>query len=444
MNFATLVPGPIRRALKIREPVPMPPGSTSYSQMHWPDTWFQVGASVPSYNFALSNSAVFTAIDRISSDIAKIPLRHWKKRPDGGRDEVSPSQLIQVWQKPNPHQTEFDIIKALVASQLYRGNGYIYALMNGRNQVVEMYPLSPDGCVPHVWEGNVFYRLSVNQLADITLPEMVPERFILHHRMLTYGNGIYGISPLVAAASSVAQGNSIQNYAATFFANMARPGGYLTTANKLDAQKAAEIGKRWRDNYVGAANAGKTAVLEQGLEYKTLGMTATDAQQIEQLRYTLEDIGRVFQMPTFLLGDMSSAAARGVDSLMRIYYSLCLAAHFEGLEQRINAFFELDRSKEYLAFDTDQLFRTELDIRVTAWAKAVQGGLASPNEGRLGAFNYNPVKAGDQVFMQQQMIPLDMLGHVSLPAGASPPPSPDEVKQALELERIRRMARWAA
>ena len=443
------LPARLLRALRIRAPVPMPDAS-SYMTMVWPDTWFQAGAAPAGYNYSLSNSAVFAAIDRISSDVAKIPLRHWKRRADGGRDEIVNSQIIQVWRKPNPSQTQFDVIKALVASQLYRGNGYIYSVINGRNQVVEMYPLAQEKCVPYVWAGEVFYRLAVDQLADIQVSEMVPARYILHHRMLTYSSGIYGISPLSAAAASIRQGDNIQQYGANFFGNAARPSGYLTTANKLDRQKAEEIGKRWRDNYSGAANAGKTAVLEQGLEYKQVVLTAVDSQLIEQLKYTTEDVARVFQLPGILIGDVSALAAKGVESLMRVYYSLCLGAHFESLQARMNAFFELDTTKEFLEFDTDQLFKTDLAIRTDAWAKAVQGGLATPNEGRLAAFYYNPVEGGDQVFMQQQMIPLTMLGHVSIPPGApkppgtETPPTPDEIKNALEIEARRRLAKWAA
>jgi HK97 family phage portal protein len=440
------LPASLLRALRIREPLPIP-GASSYMTMVWPDNAFQLGSAPPGYNFALSNSAVFAAIDRISSDIAKIPLRHWKRRADGGRDEIVNSQIVQVWRKPNPHQTQFDVIKALVASQLYRGNGYIYATLNGRNQVVEMYPLASEKCIPYVYASEVFYRLAVDQLADIQVSEMVPARYILHHRMLTYGSGILGISPLVAAAASISTGNNIQNYGASFFGNAARPSGYLTTANKLDRQKAEEIGKRWRDNYAGSSNAGKTAVLEQGLEYKQVVLTAVDSQMVEQLKYTTDDVARVFQLPGPLIGDISALAARGVESLMRVYYSLCLGAHFESLQARINAFFELDTTKEFVEFDTDELFKTDLDIRTTSWAKAVQGGLATPNEGRAAAFYFNPVEGGDQVFMQQQMIPLTMLGHVSLPPGVAPPPgtpSPDEVKSALAAEARRRLARWAA
>jgi hypothetical protein len=163
------------------------------------------------------------------------------------------------------------------------------------------------------------------------------------------------------------------------------------------------------------------------------------------------------------MGDPQKQMQAAVETLMRIYYSSCLAEHLEFLVARINAFFELDPDVEYLEFDADALFKTDLDVRTNAWKNAVQGGLATPNEGRAAAFGFNPVEGGDQVFMQQQMIPITMLGHVSLPGGAlgdgeTPAPAPEQapadqpaeaafseaVTAALADEIKRRSMRWAA
>ena len=183
--------------------------------------------------------------------------------------KIMNSAALRVLNEPNGYQVGFDIIKSLVTSQLYRGNGYIWGPRNGRDEVMSMHVLSPDGCQPYKAGGEVFYRTAANPLAEIEVDQFLPARDILHHRMTTLSDPLIGVSPLVAAAATVMGASAIQNHSAHFFRNMARPGGYLTTAGKLDPQKAMEIGKRWTDNYGAAVNAGKTAVLEQGLEYKT-------------------------------------------------------------------------------------------------------------------------------------------------------------------------------
>jgi HK97 family phage portal protein len=268
--------------------------------------------------------------------------------------------------------------------------------------------------------------------------------------MLTLGYPLIGVSPLIAAANTILGAQGIQQHAATFFANMARPSGYLTTAGKFpDRQKAEELKKRWNDAYSGASNAGKVPVLEYGMEYKQLTMTAVDAQLVEQLRWTVEDIARVFQIPAFLIGDMTRMMARTSESLMRIYAASCLMAHFSSITERVNLFYELDPTKEFIDFDIDELFRTDFDVRVQSWTKATQGGIATPNEARKACFGFNPVEGGDECFMQQQMIPLTSLGQVAagglpgLPASETPP-TPDDIAAAFDLELQRRLARWAA
>ena len=298
----------------------------------------------------LPAAAAIDRIRRTREDTAAIGAA---RTADGTRS----STRNRPGRRRRTYQTQVDVT-ALVASQLYLGNGYIYATMNGRNQVVEMHPLVPRNASPMY--GRVFYRLAVDQLADIQVSKW-SWRVVLHHRMLTYGSGSWHLAARRRRRVDPT-GNNIQNYGASFFGNAARPSGYLTTANKLDRQKAEEIGKRWRDNYAGSANAGKTAVLEQGLEYKQVVLTAVDSQMVEQLRYTTEDVARVFQLPGLLIGDVSTLAARGAEGLMRIYYSLCLGAHFESLQARINAFFELETTKEFVELN-GRAFQDRFDIR---------------------------------------------------------------------------------
>jgi HK97 family phage portal protein len=430
----SVLPGFVRRQF----------GGDAY-RVTMPATYYQQGIG-PGGSAEITYSAVFAAIDRISSDIAKIPLLHWKVTGEGTRRLIGRSAVADVWNRPNPHQTYFHLMKAIVTSQLYRGNAYVFCNLNNRNQVSKMYCLSPDRVWPYVVEGEVFYRVARDPLVpELSIDQMVPARFMMHHRMETLQHPLMGVSPLIAAGATVAGGQGIQGHTSTFFGNMARPSGYLTTAGKLDRQRAEDIKKRWTDSYAGPGQAGRTAVLEQGLEYKQLTMTATDAQLIEQLRWTIEDIARVFQIPAFMIGDMTRMMAKSADSLTGIYHASCLGAHFSALENLINAFFELDRTQEYLAFDLNALFRTDFDMRVQGWAKAVQGGLASPNEGREGAFGFNPVPGGEDVFMQQQMVPITLLKPLAAGSIGGPKPAaaaPGEMAAALQAEVIRRLENW--
>jgi hypothetical protein len=189
---------------------------------------------------------------------------------------------------------------------------------------------------------------------------------------------------------------------------MARPSGFLHTTNKIDPDRAREMKTRWRELYAGEQGAGDVAVLEEGLEWKPLTMTAVDSQLIDQLRYSVEDVARVFRIPLFMLGDLKSVSYSSSEQLTRIYFMGCLSAHMEAIEWRLSQFFGMDGRNEYLEFDLDVLFRTEMQTRIESLAKAVQGGIRTPNEARRME-GLNAVDGGDVIFMQQQMWPVSTL-----------------------------------
>ena len=160
-------------------------------------------------------------------------------------------------------------------------------------------------------------------------------------------------------------------------------------------------------------------------------MTSVDAQLIEQLRYTVEDVARVYQLPLFKLGDYTKVSYSSTEQLTRIYHSQCLAAHMESLEDRFTQFFGMNPRQEWLEYDTDALFRTEMQQRIDALAKSVQGGIRTPNEARKSE-GLNPIDGGDTVYMQAQMTPLTILEAKS--AAPQPiPPQPPTTAAALPL-----------
>lgn len=415
--------------------------------MNWGPGWFQTGYSAPSSLQApfLTFPAVFTSVDTISSDIARLPMRHYRVER-GERIEIDNSAALRTLEQPNGYQTRFDLMKQFVAAQLYRGNSYLYAQRNNRYEINELHCLWPDSVWPYRSGTEVFYEVGPQPLGGIEVQRMLTSRECLHHRMLTFSDPLIGITPLVAAALSTSAGLAILRQSERFFNKMARPSGMLSTAGKLDRDKAQEIKNRWREVYGGADNAGDVAVLEQGLEWKALTLTAVDLQLIEQLRYTVEDVARVYRLPIFMLGDLTKVSYSSSEQLSRIYFSGCLSAHMGAIEERLSVFFGMNDRTEWLEFDTDYLFRTEMVQRIDALAKSIQGGIRTPNEARK-AEGLNPVSGGDLIFMQQQMVPVEVLAAradlTAKPPAALPPPTtaalpaPERAAPALNGEALR-------
>jgi Phage portal protein len=147
---------------------------------------------------------------------------------------------------------------------------------------------------------------------------------------------------------------------------------------------------------------------------------------------SIEDVGRCFGVPPPLYGDLSKATMTNVESTINHWLATGLAALLENLERSFDAGFNLP-ADEYIEFDERALLRMDYQARITAITKAIQGAVMSPNEGRE-VEGLPPVAGGDKLFLQQQMVSIDMLAELhaaeiaakNRPAAAAETPAPDE------------------
>jgi HK97 family phage portal protein len=412
--------------------LPNVPGSPLLPSIHEPflGAW-QRNLSCANPVSLLAFSAVYACINVISSDIGKLPVRVWRSREDGGRELQPRHPIDRLLRSPNHYQTTVDFIQQLKVSVLLAGNAYVYLIRDDRGVVSEMHVLNPSYVTPLVAEdGSVYYQLNRSQSHPLTGIGnedrwILPARDIMHHRVMTVDHPLVGVSPMFAAAMSAAVGAGITAASQNFFQNSARPAGVLTAPGKIDKELAERLKTDWERSY-GAGGQGRTAVLGSGLEWKPLTMTAVDAQLIEQLRWSIEDVARVFRVPTFLLGDLTKASYRNSEQMMRTYYSGCLSYHLEALEARFARAFDL-AADVYIEFDVNALLRTEMDVRFTAYQSALSSGWLSINDVRAKEGEAK-LKGGDEPLVQMQYVPLSMAAKGPAPAvvPAAPVPPDDD------------------
>ena len=126
---------------------------------------------------------------------------------------------------------------------------------------------------------------------------------------------------------------------------------------------------------------------------------AGEAQLIEQLKWTVEDVARCFHVPLFKLGGPEPVRV-SVESLNQTYYSDCLQTLIESAEACLDEGLSLPGGY-YTEFDLEGLMRMDTATRYDTKSKAIQGGWMSPNEARAGE-NMQPVTGGESPYLQQQ------------------------------------------
>ena len=402
---------------------------------HYPMNWWQKDMAPGKADFA-SFGPVAACVSIISQDLSRIPLQHIRIEEDGGRKVVTTKAPARVFRRPNAYQTLADFILYICRSLLYDGNAYCLATRNSRGEVAELYPIHPGACWPYLTEeAEIFYRVSGDPTATIAQAdpaEWYPAREVLHIRLQTPKHPLIGETPLVAAVYPTISGTEINRHVAGFFTNMSRPSGILRHPGKLDEAAMARIKDRWIE-LTNHNQIGEPIVLQEGMDWTQLTMSAVDAELAKSYELTERQIFQIYRVPPFLAGDLQKATFTNVESLTRFYVVSCLSFYETLIEQAFGRFFRLP-ANEQIIFDVDAaLLAGDLKERMEAMGKAIQNGIYSPNEARARE-NLPPAEHGDEPRVQQQLVPLsfgtgEQAG--SMP-GVAPPVSGDDGEKSDE------------
>jgi HK97 family phage portal protein len=376
-------------------------------------------------------AAAYAAMQVYAHTVSILDLKHYRMRDDGGRDEISTSALSRIARNPNAYQTWPDFCSNLIFSLLSSGNFYALAFRNDRAEVDSLHIVPPTGTSPYVdtETGSVFYAVGTNpMLGDIAM--MIPARDVLHIRMFTPNHPLIGISQIQYAATAIGINNSISRNQFNFFQNMSRPSGVLTTDEKLTRDQLEDLRNAWRQRSSGL-RSGDVPILSWGLKWDSMSLTSQDAELIEAYRMSIEDIARVFNMPSMLLNDYRNATYNNAESLINFWLTSGLGFILEHLEAAFTKFFRLP-PRESAQFDEQRLLRTDFQSRMDAYSKAIQGGVYAPNEVRRRE-KLPSVEAGDSPRLQAQVVPLEQINATPAPSAPVPESAPVNLQ---EEERI--------
>lgn len=355
------------------------------------------------YNSVLSFHADFACKTLIASDVAKLRVKLVQRDTNRIWTEVD-NRNYQVLVKPNHFQTRIQFFENWMISKLQRGNAVVLKQRNRLGGVEALYVLDWQFVEPLVADnGDVFYRLKADNLAGINENIVVPAREIIHDRFNCLFHPLVGLSPIYAGGLAAMQGLKIQEQSTKFFANGARPSGVLTAPGAISVDTAVRLKEAW-DTKFGGENAGKVAVLGDGLKYEPMTAKAVDAQLIEQLKWSAEVVCSVYHVPPYKVGVGAMPTNNNVQALNIEYYSQCLQAHIESIELLLDEGLGLRGESGNGAslgteFDIDNLLRMDTISQMEALDKA--RNYLTPDEGRR-RLNLPPTDGGNVVYRQQQ------------------------------------------
>lgn len=397
------------------------------------------------YDAVLSNHADFACKTLIASDIAKLRIKLVQKSQDVWQ-EAPANPAYVVLRKPNHFQNRIQFLESWVISKLQRGNAYVLKQRDGRGVVKQMYVLDPCRVRPLIADnGDVFYELQQDKLSGLDGGRLViPAREIIHDRFNCLFHPLVGVSPIFAAGLAATHGIAIQEQATKFFQNSARPGGILTAPGPISDVTANRLKEYWTTNFSGS-NAGKVAVVGDGLKYEAMAASAEASQLVEQLKWSAEVICSVYHVPPYKIGIGQMPTYNNIQSLNVEYYSQALQILIESIESCLDEGLGLDGVSAGTELDVDNLLRMDAATQMDVLDKGKN--TMTPNESRK-KLDLPPVEGGDVVLRQQQDFSLAALAKRDAQADpfgkSTPAPQPDPsptTPKSLSVATLR--AKWA-
>lgn len=377
---------------------------------------------------AMNCAAVLAAVSILAQDIAKLPLYLYRRLPGGGREVARAHPLYPLLaHKPNPYQSRFTFREQGQAQLLLRGNCFLLkARTANRARVKHLIPLHPDRVNIWIGQGEPFYEIhsSVNSPEAYYLqglPARLSQEDILHVPGLSL-DGVGGVSVLSYARETIGLALATEQYGAKLFGQGARPSGTLTHPGKLTPEGATRLRDSWSTAYSGLSNAGKVAVLEEGMKFEALSLSNEDAQYIASRQFSVTEIARIFRVPPYKLMDLGRATWSNIEQMSMEYVTDSLMPWLERWEAALDDGLLKDSERDTYFFEHDisYLLRGDSVSRSAYIKNQFYSGALSINEIR-NLENRNPVPGGDRRYLQVNMAPLADDGTLmAIPANVVP------------------------
>ena len=391
---------------------------------------------------AMQMTAVYSCVRILAEAIAGLPLHLYCYKEDGGKEKAFGHPLyLLLHDEPNPEMSSFVFRETLMTHLLLWGNAYAQIIRNGKGEVVALYPLMPNRMtVDRDSSGQLFYSYQMSNADAPTMPGgtvILKPSDVLHIPGLGF-DGLVGYSPIAMAKNAIGLAIATEEYGAKFFANGATPGGLLEYPGTV--KDPDRVRESWNKGFSGSQNAGKVAILEEGMKYTPISIAPEQAQFLETRKFQINEIARIFRIPPHMIGDLEKSSFSNIEQQSLEFVKYTLDPWVVRWEQSLSRalFTPEEKSQYFFKFNVEGLLRGDYQSRMNGYATARQNGWMSANDIReLENLDRIPAEEGGDLYLiNGNMLPLVHAGaFADIDSGkeeTEPDESPEEV---LEVEK---------
>ncbi|MGO4389440.1 phage portal protein [Microvirga sp. 2YAF29] len=340
---------------------------------------------------ALKVPAVACAVRSISEAIAQLPIITYKRGDNGSKERATDHPAYGLLHDDaSDWQSAYDLKLQIQVDALIQGNGYGFVNKVG-GKPREIIRLKPGTVSVQDDDGIPKYLLNEGKRGQ----RVIPLDQIIHIRGLST-DGITGKSAVRLAAEAIGIAAAQEGHAARLFGSGGRPSGVLKVPGKLSKETVGRLRASWEAQHAGG-QSGKTAVLEEGMEFTAISFNSVDMQFLELRTFQIQEIARAFRVPPHMLMELGRATWSNSEEMGRLFLTFTLMPWIKQWEGAIRrAVFSKDERATYFAeYLTDDLARADLSKRAESYQKLIAARVINPNEARA-AENRPPYDGGNE------------------------------------------------
>lgn len=369
---------------------------------------------------SLQTAAVYACIRIISEAVASLPV-HVYRRIDKRNVEIATDIPLYnvLHNSPNDYQTSYVFREAQQMRVCMWGNSYAQIVRNIRTgDVIGLLPLPSERVAPKLVNLKKIYEINGGEF-------ILSDEDVLHIPGLGF-DGIVGLSPIALMRRAIGQAMAQDEYGQSFYQNGTKLSGVLEHPSKLSPEVQGRLKASWSDTYAGRANAGKVAILEEGMKFNPLSMPMEDAQFVETRKFQVSEIARIFRVPLHMIADMSKSTFSNMEQMSTEFVRDTLLAWIMRWEQECNRkLLSTDQRGQYfIKFNLGGLLRGDLQSRYNSYKTGREGGWLSVNEIRE-LEDMNSIENGDSYLQPMNYQKLGGPDANLVPDAKEPAPKPE-------------------
>lgn len=350
-------------------------GSSSFS------SFFGSGSRVTEKQ-AMQIPAVAGIVELITSSVSQLPIYIYQKNSDDEVVSIDDRRNFLLNGEPNDFTNAHNFKKAIVKDYIFNGCAFV-KVERERNNIVGLYNL-PSKYITlkkYLIDGYKVGTTIEYRNGSETI-EFDPDDVVMVFKGSLEDEENAGI--LNTNAHTLRLALDEQSYTTGILKNGALPIGVLKATSRLTQPAIDRLRVSWENLYSGSSKAGKTIILEEGLDYTPISMKPNELDLTNIKKTILADIARAFNVPESMINSAANKYASNEQNNIH-FLQYCISPIITTIESSFNKTLLLESEKNngyYFHFDTSELLRTTEKENVESTVKAMGEGLLSINEAR--------------------------------------------------------------